>query len=66
METAVDGQTGKIRTEPDEHLGQCISETQASPFVIALTSLFVIQVRVVDVRVQFVVIGPGQVVVVPG
>jgi hypothetical protein len=59
METAGGGQTGEIRTERDEYLRQCISRTQASLFVIALTSLFAIQVRVVDVRVQFVVIVPG-------
>ena len=59
METAGGRQTGEIRTEPDEYLRQCISRTQASLFIIALTSLFAIQVRVVDVRVQFVVIVPG-------
>jgi hypothetical protein len=59
METAGGRQAGGIRAEPDEYLRQCIPRTQASLFVIALTSLFAIQVRVVDVRVQFVVIAPG-------
>ena len=59
METADGGQTGEIRAEPDEYLRQCISQTRAFLFVIALTSLFAIQVRVVDVRVQFVDLVPG-------
>jgi hypothetical protein len=59
METAGDRQTGEIRTERDEYLRQCISQTRTSLIVIALTSLFAIQVRVVDVRVQLVVMVPG-------
>ena len=51
METAADGQKAEIRAEPDEHLRQCISQI----FDMALTSMFTLGVRVVDVGVQFVV-----------
>ena len=62
METAGGGQKAEIRTEPDEHLRQCIPYPRISIFGIALTSLFGQWVRVMDIGVRFVVIVLGQVV----
>ncbi len=59
METAGGGQTSEIRTELDERLRQCISETLAPLVATALSSLFAQPVRVVDLWVRVVVIAIG-------
>jgi hypothetical protein len=49
METAGNGYFGNIGADPGQHLRQCIPERRAIPFTIALTLLFVVGVRVLDV-----------------
>jgi hypothetical protein len=60
METAADGQTGEIRTEPDEHPRQCNPKARTLFSGMALTSHFAERVRDVDVDVRFLVIALGR------